>query len=237
MIGTAQAIKGLWCAPMRASCPFGWRACLLCSMSATAADGWGRCPFLGVGFWARGNKKARHGSGKLKCDKHFHLPEKNHVPPPWTLPMERCRRQAVSPFEQADGRVLGFVEPRHDRGSVVLVDRRGLGVGADLEGEVLYPARAASRFVPRSAGQGGNQALPTRSRHLLGTVVGLGGRRLARQATRVGPGCHHGRTTLCRVGGERLVSRVCRPGGLENIEGCKSPGLGTGMANAVALFP
>src|SRR5262249_44804896 len=106
----------------------------------------GRGVLLGVGFWARGNKKARHGSGKLKCDKHFHLPEKNHVPPPWTLPMERCGRQAVSPFEQADGRVLGFVEPRHDRGSVVLVDRRGLGVGADLEGEVLYPARAASRF-------------------------------------------------------------------------------------------
>jgi hypothetical protein len=30
---------------------------------------------LGVGFWAMATKEARHGTGKMKCDKHFCLPE------------------------------------------------------------------------------------------------------------------------------------------------------------------
>ena len=47
--------------------------------------------------------------GKLKCIKQFRLPEKNYVPPSWTLPMEPRRFQTIFAFEQANGRVSGLV--------------------------------------------------------------------------------------------------------------------------------
>src|SRR5713226_8569889 len=184
------------------------------TMSRTTGGG-----LFGVGFSAEATDEARHGSGKLNCSNHFRLPEKTHAPPSWTLSVERHRWQAISAFEQADGRLFGVVEPRHDRGSVVFVDRRCLGLGADLEGKVLHPARTAPRSVPRRAGQSRRQAGRTGLGHLLGTVAELGCRRLAQQATGVGLGCDHARTTLHRFGGERPVSWLCGSGGLENIEG------------------
>jgi hypothetical protein len=192
---------------------------------------------FGVGFCRLGTKEARHGAGKMKCDKHFGLPENHHVSPSWTVPMERRRRQAVVAFEQADGGLFGPVEPRHDRRPVVLLDRRRLGLGADLEPEVLHPARTAPRSVPRSAGQGRRQTLRTGPRRLLGAVVALGDRGMARQATRVGPGCDHPRTTLYRVGDKRPLSRLRGPRGLENREGRRKARLGTRMENAAEPFP
>src|ERR1022692_1575119 len=98
---------------------------------------------LGVGFSFVAKQKAGHGCGKLNCSKHFRLPEYNHDPPSCTLSVERNRWQAFSANEQADGRLLGVVEPRHDRSTVMFVDRRRLGLGANLEGKVLHVARTA----------------------------------------------------------------------------------------------
>src|ERR1019366_5857665 len=79
-------------------------------------------PLLGVGFSFVAKQKAGHGCGKLNCSKHFRLPEYNHDPPSCTLSVERHRWQAFSANEQADGRLLGVVEPRHDRSTVMFVD-------------------------------------------------------------------------------------------------------------------
>jgi hypothetical protein len=39
----------------------------------------GSMGLFGVGFW-RGEQMRRHGTGKMKCDKHFGLPEKKPCP-------------------------------------------------------------------------------------------------------------------------------------------------------------
>ena len=97
-------------------------------------------PFL-CRFLASGEQKGRStGSGKLKVDKTFRLPEKNHVSPSWTLSMDSHGWQALSEFEQADGRLLGTLEPGHDRGAVVFADRHRLGLDAGFEEEILHVA-------------------------------------------------------------------------------------------------
>ncbi len=94
----------------------------------------------------------------------------------------------------------------------------------------FHTLRERLRDLYREApAKAGSQRRRTRPRHLLGTVVGLGHRRLARQATRLGLGCDHPGTTIYRVGRERSLPRLCGPGGLENLESHRSPCLGTGM--------
>src|SRR5262249_49188232 len=118
---------------------------------------------FGVGFWVTQLEEARHDSSKLKWDNTFRFLEVYHVSPSGTVSVEHPCWQAIPTPEQADGGVLGLLEPGHDPGGIVLVDRRRLGLGADREREVQHRAGTAPRSVPRSSRQGGTAARATRS--------------------------------------------------------------------------
>src|SRR5258708_1587405 len=111
-----------------------------------------------------------------------------------------------------------------------------------LPGLYQWNAVVGKRFVHLSKPMAACLALwslgmiVARSRSLT-ALAGLGPRWLARQPTGLGLGCDHPGTTLHRVGPQRPVSRLRRPGGLEGLEGHRSARLGTGMENAAEPFP
>src|ERR1019366_5666891 len=82
---------------------------------STVAIRWRGGGLIGVGFSFEATQEEGHDCGKVNCSRHFRLPENTHAPPTCTLSVEGHRWQGISANDKADGRLLGVVEPWHDR--------------------------------------------------------------------------------------------------------------------------
>src|SRR5262252_7796786 len=153
------------------------------------------------------------------------LEEDNHVLPHPCRRMDHHHPHIFADVEQAPGDGIGPVEPGHGAGALLCADRGQRMAGGDAPAQGEYRPTAAARVVLRSHSQAGRPAPSPRRGGLLCALAALGAAPLAGHAGGPGPRRHHLGHPLHGVGHQRRVSRLCHPGGLDDLAGQPARGL------------
>src|SRR5215468_11943148 len=146
---------------------------------------------------------------------HSRRSEKAHVLPPSSVSMDAYCHYALPPLEQVPGTRLGVVELGDGRGAVLCPQR-----GQCLTGPVAGPqgqhrAAAVAGILLRNSRQARSGPPRGGRRDLLCPLVGMGVELVGRAPAGTSRGRDDLGATVCGVGAECPLSRVCHSSGVD----------------------